>query len=425
MKRPELLAPAGDFEKLKTALHYGADAVYLGDSRFSLRGKAGNFTGRELRDAVSYARERGIKAYVTVNIFPHNRDLAGIEGHLEMLKEVRPDAVILSDPGLFSLFRRKAPEIGVHVSTQANITNSEAALFWQDLGAERIVLSRELSVEEIGGIREKTKVELEVFVHGSICISYSGRCYISSFLASRSANTGECTNSCRWNYALMEEKRKGEFLPVYENDKGTYLLSSKDLCMVEHLEALSGAGVDSFKIEGRMKGINYVAGVVKVYREAVDSIGGPHVPGRKERWLRELAMFSSRGYTTGMFFGRQPDGDYHFGEESYRMSHELVGVVAGIDGGVAEIALRNRLDRGDPVEFLSPGLEEKCFAVGPMLDPEGADILSARNGDVVFIGVPPGVRKNDLVRRPKGFREKEDRADGTAKQNTLAAEGCG
>ncbi|MGE5300019.1 MAG: peptidase U32 family protein, partial [Acidobacteriota bacterium] len=285
--------------------------------------------------------------------------------------------------------------------------------------------SRELSVEEIGRIREKTKVELEVFVHGSICISYSGRCYISSFLASRSANTGECTNSCRWNYTLMEEKRKGEFLPVYENDRGTYLLSSKDLCMVEHLEALAGAGVDSFKIEGRMKGINYVAGVVKVYREAVDSIGGLHEPGRKERWMRELAMFSSRGYTTGMFFGRHPDADYHFDEQSYRRSHELVGVVAGIDGGVAEVALRNRLDRGDPVEFLSPGLEEKCFAVGSMRDPGGADILSARNGDVVFIEVPPGVRKNDLLRRPKGFREKKEQEGGTTKQNTMAAEGCG
>jgi putative protease len=421
VNKPELLAPAGDFEKLKTALHYGADAVYLGDSRFSLRAKAGNFSGDDLGEAVRYARARGRKAYVTANIFPHNRDLAGIEEHLEMLKESRPDAVILSDPGLFGLFRRRAPEIAVHVSTQANITNAEAARFWQDLGAERIVLSRELSITEIGEIREKTDIELEVFVHGSICISYSGRCYISSFLASRGANTGECTNSCRWNYALMEEKRLGEYLPVYENDRGTYLLSSRDLCMVEHLEALARAGVDSFKIEGRMKGINYVAGVVKVYREAVDAIGGPHDAAIKERWLRELAMFSSRGYTTGMFFGRQPDNAYNFDEESYRMSHELVGVVAKIEGGDAKIDLRNRLVQEDPVEFLSPGLEGKFFAIGSMRDAEGSGVSKARNGDTVFIRVPDGVRENDLIRRRRDFRSQNDPAAGGA----VVTEGCG
>jgi putative protease len=421
VKRPELLAPAGDFEKLKTAVHYGADAVYLGDPRFSLRAKAGNFGPEELEEAVGYARLKGRKTYVTMNVFPHNRDLPGIDAHVELLREVRPDAVILSDPGLFRLLRRKAPGIALHVSTQANVTNAEAARFWQDLGAERIVLSRELSLEEIGEIREETEVELEVFVHGSICISYSGRCYISSFLASRSANTGECTNSCRWNYALMEEKRQGEYLPVYENDRGTYLMSSRDLCMVEHLEALASAGVDSFKIEGRMKGINYVAGVVKTYREALDSMGAPHDAANKERWLRELSMFSSRGYTTGMFFGRQPGGAYNFDEESYRMSHELVGVVAKLDEGVAKVELRNRLDQGDPVEFLSPGLEEKSFAVGPMRDADGADILSARNGGVVFTRVPDGVRENDLLRRRRDFRDQH----GPAAEDAAVTEGGG
>ena len=401
MKKPELLAPAGAFEKLKTAVHYGADAVYLGDSRFSLRGKAGNFGYEELRAAVLYARVHSVRAYVTVNIFPHNRDLPAVEEHIEQLNDIAPDAVIVSDPGLFVLVKKKAPNIPLHISTQANITNVAAARFWEDSGARRLVLSRELSLDEIGEIRQKTSVELEVFVHGSICISYSGRCYISSFLASRGANTGECTNSCRWNYALVEEKRRGEYFPVFEDNRGTYLMSSKDLCMLPHLPLLTGAGVDSFKIEGRMKGINYVAGVVKVYREAIDSIkaGGSYC--LKKRWADELAMFSSRGYTTGMFFGKQPDADYNFDGESYRMSHELVGVVMKVNGGSAKIALRNRLDKGDVIEYLTPGLEGTPFPVDSMLDKEGAAITSARNEDIITINVPNGIRENDLIRRKK------------------------
>ncbi|HAK88472.1 MAG: hypothetical protein A2077_01480 [Nitrospirae bacterium GWC2_46_6] len=405
MKRPELLAPAGDFEKLTTAVHYGSDAVYLGDSRFSLRGKAGNFDSVELKAAIDYAHMKGIKAYVTVNIFPHNRDLPHIERHIELLKDIKPDAVILSDPGVFSMFKEKAPEIDIHISTQANITNAGSALFWEGLGAKRLVLSRELTIDEIREIRDKTKVELEVFVHGSICISYSGRCYMSSFLASRSANMGECTNSCRWNYALMEEKRPGEYFPVFEDERGTYIMSSKDLCMIEHLNLLAEAGIDSFKIEGRMKGINYVAGVVKTYREAVDSIaeGKPYIVNK--RWFRELSMFSSRGYTTGMFLGRQPDEDYNFDGEAYRMSHELVGKVLRIDGDAAKVALRNKLDAGDSVEFLSPGLEEKLFEITSMRDENYMEITSAKNEDIVFIKVPEGVRENDIVRRIKSFRQ--------------------
>lgn len=403
MKRPELLAPAGDFEKLKTAIHYGADAVYMGDSKFSLRGKAGNFCGSELKDAVDYARSKGVKAYVTVNIFPHNIDLPAISGQISMLKDVRPDAVIVSDPGVFSMFRQDAPEIPIHVSTQANITNAASARFWETLGARRLVLSRELSLDEIRQIRDSVSLELEVFVHGSICISYSGRCYISSFLNSRGANRGECTNSCRWNYTLMEEKRPGEHFPVFEDERGTYIMSSKDLCMIDHLPLLVDAGIDSFKIEGRMKGINYVAGVVKNYREAIDSMEPGVSAEALERWRRELSMFSSRGYTTGMFFGRQPDDGYNFSGESYRMSHELVGVVIEVDNGIAKIGLRNRLDAGDEVEFLSPGLEGLQFRIEEMRDPEGCSIVSARNEGVVFISVPAGVRANDLVRRAKSF----------------------
>ncbi|MEJ2695084.1 MAG: U32 family peptidase [Candidatus Sulfobium sp.] len=403
MKGPELLAPAGDFEKLKTAVHYGADAVYLGDPRFSLRSKAGNFIPSELAEAVRYARDAGVRAYVTMNIFPHNRDLPGIREHVGLLRDIMPDAVIVSDPGVFVMIREKAPELNLHVSTQANITNAGAARFWEDLGAKRLVLSRELTLAEIGEIRRRTKIELEAFVHGSICISYSGRCYISSFLASRSANSGQCTNSCRWNYALTEEKRPGEYFPVYEDGRGTYLMSSRDLCMIGHLPLLARAGVDSFKIEGRMKGINYLAGVVKTYREAIDTMAKGEEYECEPRWLRELAMFSSRGYTTGMFLGRQPDGDYNFDGEAYRMSHDLVGVVAGIKGGVAKVALRNRMDIGDPVEYLSPDLEEKVFPVVSMKDGQGAVLDSARNEDVVYMTVPEGVRENDLIRRRKDF----------------------
>lgn len=403
MKKPELLAPAGDFEKLKTAIHYGADAVYLGDSRFSLRGKAGNFSEDEMREAIRYARERGVRVYVTVNIFPHNRDLPDALNHLEFLDDVRPDAVILSDPGLFALLSERAPAIDVHISTQANVTNARAAKFWERLGARRVVLSRELSIEEIREIRKETTLELEVFVHGSICLSYSGRCYISSFLASRSANRGECTNSCRWNYVLMEEKRQGEYFPVYEDDRGTYVLSSKDLCMIRHLGILADAGIESFKIEGRMKGINYVAGVVKAYREAIDAIGGPVDSVVEKRWMRELAMFSSRGFTTGMFFGRQADVDYNFDEESYRMSHELIGVVLEVKGEDAKISLKNRLDRGDHVEFLSPGLEERSFAVEGMRSDDSEYIDSARNEGIIFMKVPEGVRKRDIIRRARNF----------------------
>jgi U32 family peptidase len=404
VKKPELLAPAGDGEKLRTAIHYGADAVYIGDSRFSLRGKAGNFSPEELREAVAYCRLKGVKVYVTVNIFPHNRDLRAIEEHVALLGEIKPDAVIVSDPGVFAMFRKNAPGIAIHVSTQANITNSESARFWEGLGAGRLVLSRELGVDEIREIREKTAVELEVFVHGSICISYSGRCYISSFLASRSANEGACTNSCRWNYTLMEEKRPGDYMPVFEDDRGTYLMSSRDLCMIEHLPLLADAGVNSFKIEGRMKGINYVAGVVKTYREAIDSMaatGG----GIDPRWARDLSMFSSRGYTTGMFFGRQPDSDYNFDGESYRMSHELVGVVLGVREGIAKVGLRNRLDRGDLIEFLSPGLEGAFFETACLQDAFGIDIVSARNEDIIYMEVPKGVRQNDLIRRDRGLSD--------------------
>ncbi|HDH06518.1 MAG TPA: U32 family peptidase [Nitrospirae bacterium] len=400
MKIPELLAPAGNFEKLKTALHYGADAVYMGLSDFSLRAKADNFSEEELEDAARLVHQKGKKLYITLNIFPHNKDIPSIKEHLLFLKKISPDGLIISDPGIVEMASGLTPEIPVHVSTQANITNYKAAGFWEKSGARRLVLSRELSIDEIKRIRDNVSLELECFVHGAICISYSGRCYISSFLANRSGNRGECTNSCRWSYALMEEQRPGDYIPVYENDRGTYVMSSKDLCMIEYLDRLADAGVDSFKIEGRTKGINYVAGVIKTYREAVDALKTR--PYRiKEEWLREISMFSSRGYTTGMFLGKQPDAGYNHDDENiYRMSHEFVGIVQSVKNGKAGIALRNNLKTGDSIEFLSTGLENKIFKVMEISDANGITVDSGRNEETVYIPVECGVRENDLVRRP-------------------------
>jgi putative protease len=403
VKTPELLAPAGNYEKLKTALHYGADAVYMGLSGFSLRAKADNFTLEEMVKAARLVRSHNKKFYITVNIFPHNSDISPIREHLLFLKDLNPDALIIADAGVFETAREVVPEIPVHVSTQANITNYRSAGFWEKLGAKRLVLSRELAIEEIRKIRDEVSVELECFVHGAVCISYSGRCYISSFLANRSGNRGECTNSCRWNYTLMEETRKGQYFPVYENDRGTYVLSSKDLCMIGYLDRLADAGIDSFKIEGRMKGINYLAGVVKTYREAVDSLRDR--PYRvKEEWLKELSMFSSRGYTTGMFLGKQPDSGYnHDEEEINRMSHELVGVVQTVRNGKAAVALRSSLKIGDVVEFLSTGLEHKRFDIKELYDMDDDPTDSGRNDELILLPIPPGVRENDLIRRPMKY----------------------
>jgi putative protease len=399
MKLPELLAPAGNFEKLKTALHYGADAVYMGLSGFSLRAKADNFTDSTLLDAAQFVRLQNKKLYITANIFPHNRDVPAIQEHLRQLKSIQPDALIISDPGIFELAAETVPDIPVHISTQANITNFRSAKFWERLGAKRLVLSRELSIDEIREIRDNVSIELECFVHGSMCISYAGRCYMSSFINNRSGNRGECTNTCRWDFTLMENSRPGTYYPVYENDRGTYVMSSRDLCMIEHLDKLADAGVTSFKIEGRMKGINYVAGVVKTYREAVDSLRDrPFIV--KEQWMQEISMSSNRGFTTGMFFGKQPDEGYnHDDDKSYTMTHELVGVVQSLNNGNAVIALRNNLSVDDNIEFLTPGLENQLFSVTEMQDMKGNPAETGRNEESVSIPAIKGIRENDLIRR--------------------------
>jgi len=400
MNKPELLAPAGNMEKLKTAIHYGADAVYLGLSEFSLRAKADNFGEDEMGQAVRYAHAHNTRCYVTINIIPHNRDIVKIREHISVLNEIKPDGVIISDIGVFELFREHAPSLPLHVSTQANITNYESARFWERRGAKRLILARELNINEIREIRNKVKVELECFVHGAVCISYSGRCYMSAFLANRSGNQGECTNSCRWNYTLMEEKRPDEYFPVYENDRGTYIMSSRDLCMIEHLDALRDAGINSFKIEGRMKGINYIAGVVKTYREAIDELVSNTEYTVKDRWLKELNMFSSRGYTTGMYLGEQKATDYNHDEEDvYRMSHALLGVILNRNGKKAKVLMRNRLFPGDKVEFLTTGLEGQSFEIKSIEDEDHESLNSTRNDEIVWLPVPEAVREGDLIRK--------------------------
>jgi putative protease len=401
MNKPELLAPAGNFEKMKAAIHYGADAVYLGISSLSLRAKADNFTETELEEAFHYAHTRGVKCYATINIFPHNRDIPPVRDHIQFLGCAQPDGVIVSDVGVFDLVKREAPHLSIHISTQANITNAESAMFWERMGARRLVLARELSFDEIARIRENVGLELECFVHGSICISYSGRCYMSAFMANRSANMGECAHPCRWNYTLVEEKRPGEFLPVYENDRGTYVMSSKDLCMVEHLDKLHRAGVNSFKIEGRTKGINYVAGVVKTYREAIDAFDTAGRYKVDDRWMAELRILSNRGYTTGMYIGDQNTTGYNHDEQNaYRMNHTLVGIVLERIEGKAKTLMRIRLYPGDKVIFLTSGLEDRSFDIVSIEDENRSPLDSARNDEIVWINVPEEVREGDLVRKP-------------------------
>lgn len=398
MNKPELLAPAGNLEKLKTAIHYGADAVYLGKTALSLRAMTKGFENdSEIEEAVSFAHKNNVKVYVTINIFPHNADIDNIKKHLAVLSEIQPDAIILSDPGVFLLAKETARDIPIHISTQANVTNFEAIRFWESLGAKRVNLAREVSLEEIKFIRQKTQIELEVFVHGGICISYSGRCYISAFLTGRSANKGECTHSCRWNYSLMEETRPGQFFPVFENERGSHLMNSKDLCLVEYLPDLISAGIDSFKIEGRMKGINYVAGVVHTYRKAIDAFcNGDKF--EKDVYKKELMVFSSRGYTTGMLLGQQGKDGYNLTGRQDLMTQNVIGVIKQIDSGFAYLELKKRLSRGMELFFLSPNIEHLPFLIDEIKTVDGEEVSSANAGSIVVIKAPKEARVLDIVR---------------------------
>ncbi len=378
--KPELLAPAGNLEKLKVAVLYGADAVYLGGRHFGLRAGAGNFSEEEMAEGVRFAREKGVRVYVTVNIFAHNRDLEQLPAYLDAICTVGVDGVIVSDPGIVDLVRKLQPGLPVHLSTQANTTNWASARFWEERGISRIILARELSLEEIKEIRGKLGVELEVFVHGAMCMAYSGRCLLSNYLTGRDANRGDCAQSCRWRYSLVEEKRPDEYLPVEEDDRGTYILGSRDLCLIEHIPELVRAGVNSFKIEGRMKSANYVAGVVKAYREALDAyLRAPDNYRFNAAWMEEISKVSHRRYTTGFLFGNPGVAGQHYEGEIYLRSHTFVGLVKSYDQktGLALVEQRNRFTVGDKVEILVPGGDNFKQRVVFIYDEEGHPVTSA------------------------------------------------
>ena len=408
MTKPELLAPAGNMEKLKIALHYGADAVYLGGHSFGLRNKADNFSLEEMGAALDLCHRRGIRVYLTVNSYPRNEMMAALEAYLKSVAPLPFDAYIVADPGVVDLVREISPHRELHLSTQANTINWRTARFWQRQGIRRINLAREMSLENI---RETVRVvpgmEFEVFSHGALCISYSGRCLISSMLAGRDANQGECTHPCRWNYHLVEEQRPGEYFPVLEDETGTFIFNSRDLCLLEHIPALVQSGVASLKIEGRMKGINYVASVLRVYRQALDEYLADPLGWRcRPEWMEELAKMSHRGYTTGFLFG-EPRAVGQEYDSAYIRSHEFVGLVEERRAdGLSVVAVRNRIIVGDELEFIGPGMRSQHLSVDRLrlLDQQGgeSEAESVNPNQRILMDLPFKAEPFDLVRREKG-----------------------
>ena len=360
MKKMELLAPAGDLEKLKIAIDYGADAVYFGGEAFGLRAGAGNFTKEEIREGAKYAHERGKRIYMTVNIFAHNEDIRLLPDFLRGIADLEIDAFLVSDLGVIAVFREFLPDAVLHLSTQANTTNYMTAKFWYDMGISRIVAAREMSFEELREFRREIPedMEIEAFVHGAMCISYSGRCLMSNFMTVRDANRGACAHPCRWNYSLMEEKRPGEYFPVEEDQRGTYVFNSKDLCMIGHIPEMVEAGIASAKIEGRMKTIFYAATVVRVYREAIDRYYADPASYRfRPEWLEELSKVSNRHFTTGFFLGRPDESAQNYESSAYIRKYDFIGIVRSYDGetGSALIEQRNHFRVGDEIEIFGPG----------------------------------------------------------------------
>jgi len=410
MLKPELLAPAGNPEKLRMALQYGADAVYLGGKDFSLRAFSGNFSLEEIEAATLFAHSLGKKVYVTVNIFPHNEDLVYLPKYIASLRDIGIDALIIADLGVFRIARAIAPDIPLHISTQANNTNWASVLCWQEMGAQRVVLARELSLEEMKLIRAKTSLELEVFVHGAMCISYSGRCLLSNYLTGRDANRGECTQPCRWKYSLMEETRPNVYLPVQEDERGTYIFNSKDLCLLEQIPELTETGVNSFKIEGRMKSVYYVAVVVKAYREVIDRyFDNPSNYTPHFKWREELNKISHREYTQGFFCKKTGPEDQIYGSSSYIQPYDFVGLVKGYDHQtkMALVEQRNRFMVGDEVEIIQPGKDFSRQRITAIINEAGEKVDSAPHPQqLVRIPVNEEVVEFAMLRR-KGVADAE------------------
>lgn len=408
--KPELLAPAGNLEKLKMALIYGADAVYMGGKAFGLRAFGDNFDDAELEQGIDFAHSLGKKAYITINIFPHNDDLLGLPEYIKRLDKIGADAILVSDLGVFRIARQVAPSLPIHISTQANSTNWSTVQFWEDLGVARVVLARELSLTDIKLIRQKVNIELEAFVHGAMCMSYSGRCLISNYLTGRDANRGECAQPCRWKYHLMEESRPGVYLPVVEDERGTYIFNSKDLCLIGHIPELIDSGLHSFKIEGRMKSVHYVATVIKVYREAIDSYtSSSALFTLKQEWLDELQKVSHREYTTGFTFNKPTEQDQIYTSSSYIQTHNFIGLVKEYNPstGMAVVEQRNNMKVGEKIEIMQPGKSNFVQTISQMFDSEGNLISVAPHPQqIVTLPMSQPVVPYAMLRRPQGRQER-------------------
>jgi len=396
----ELLAPAGNFEKLETAVHFGADAVYLAGKDFSLRNFSGNFTVDELEAAVRFCHQRDVKIYLACNIYSRNAEQKVLAEYLRRVGRIDIDAIILSDPGVFMMVKRTIPHVPIHLSTQANTTNLNSVLFWESQGIARVNVARELSLEEIAEIAAHSSVEVEAFVHGAMCIAYSGRCLLSSFLAHRESNRGMCTHSCRWKYALVEETRPGRYMPVAEDARGSYILNSRDLCMVSHLPRMIEAGVSSLKIEGRMKSIHYVGATVKVYREALDHYyKDPENYRVKTDWLDELAAVGPRGYCTGFYLGDTDQKSPNFDNVAAAAPHRFVGKVLCVEGTDRIVVdVRNKIEKGDTVSILSRSGSPQRDTILDIRTEHDVPVLYAQPGGIAVIRIDTPCRPNDLIR---------------------------
>jgi putative protease len=404
---PELLAPAGNLERLKIAIAYGADAVYIGGKQFGLRAFADNFDWEDMETGVDYAHKYGRRIYVTLNIFPHNEDFKGMKDYIVSLSKLGVDAVIISDPGVLCLVKDAVPEMEIHLSTQANTVNWMSALFWHNQGVKRIILARELSIGEIKKIRKQSPdaLQLEGFVHGAMCISYSGRCLLSNYLTGRDSNQGACAQPCRWKYYLMEEKRPGVYLPVIEDERGSYILNSKDLCMLGHIRELAQAGLDSFKIEGRMKTSHYVATVVQAYRRELDAyIKDPEGYEFDPKSMIEISKASHRPFTTGFYFGRPTEEDHEYNSSQYIREYDFIGMVLGYDSEDKTVLVeqRNSFKKGDQVEFMQPNNSSIQYTITHMLDENKELIERAPHPQMkVYLPIDQPLEKYSLLRRKK------------------------
>lgn len=414
-RHPELLIPASSLEVLKVAVIFGADAVYIGGEALGLRAKAKNFTLEEMKEGVEFAHEHNVKVYVTANILAHNRDLDGAYEYFEELKDVKPDALIISDPAIFTIAKEVLPDMEIHISTQANNTNYGTFNFWYKQGAKRVVTARELSLEEIKEIRRNIPddLEIETFVHGAMCISYSGRCLLSSFMAGRDANQGACTHPCRWKYSVVEESRPGQYMPVYENERGTYIFNSKDLCMIEHIKELVESGIDSLKIEGRMKTALYVATVARTYRMALDDYKESEelYRSRLPFYKEEIAKCTYRQYTTGFFFGKPDENTQIYDSNTYIKEYTYLGIIGNEvdrssivkddnEGALYEIEQRNKFTVGEQIELMKPDGTNVEVTVMEIFDEDGNKMESAPHPkQKLFINLGTKLDKYDILRR--------------------------